>query len=40
MLPGYDTENKKKMIIELKRDLDILMCVNASAIIENLPMTK
>ena len=40
ILPGYDTENKKKMIIELKRDLDILMCVNASAIIENLPMTK
>ncbi len=40
ILPGYDTENKKKMIIELKRELDILMCVNASAIIENLPMTK
>jgi hypothetical protein len=28
------------MIIELKRELDILMCVNASAIIDNLPMTK
>ena len=40
ILPGYDTENKKKMIIELKRELDILMCVNASSIIENLPMTK
>lgn len=40
ILPGYDTDNKKKMIIELKRELDILMCVNASAIIDNLPMTK
>ena len=40
IFPGYDPDNKKKIIIELKKDLDILMCVNASSIIENIPMTK
>lgn len=37
---GYDGENKKKLIAELKQDLEILVCVNAEAIIANVPMTK
>ncbi len=40
LLPWYDTENKKKLIINLKREIEILMCVNSKAIIDNIPMTK
>jgi len=40
IFPGYDADNKKKIITALKNELEIFMCVNASAIIENLPMTK
>lgn len=37
---GYDGENKRKLIAELKQDLEVLVCVNADAIIANIPMTK
>ena len=40
IFPGYDSDNKKKLIAELKHELEILVCVNANAIIENTPMTK
>ena len=37
---GYDGENKRKLIAEIKQDLEILVCINAKHIIENTPMTK
>lgn len=37
---GYDGGNKRKLIAELKSDLEILVCINAQNIIENTPMTK
>lgn len=40
IFPGYDNDNKKKLIAELKHELELLVCVNANAIIENSPMTK
>lgn len=40
IFPGYDAELKKKLIAELKSELDIFVCMNAKNIIENTPMTK
>lgn len=37
---GYESDNKKKLIADLKLDLEILVCINAENIINNSPMTK
>ena len=40
IFPWYDAENKKKVIVTLKNELEIFLCANASGIIENYPITK
>lgn len=40
IFPGYDSENKRKLIVTFKHDAEILVCINAKHIIENTPMTK
>lgn len=40
IFPWYDTDNKKKLIIELKHEAEIFVCVNAHNIIENPTITK
>lgn len=40
IFPWYESDLKKKIIIALRHEVEILVCVNASVIIENTPMTK
>ena len=39
-IPGFDLDNKKKIVSEFKQDSEILVCINARNIIENQPLVE
>ena len=39
-IPGFDIDNKKKIVSEFRQDSEILVCINARNIIENEPLVE
>ena len=39
-IPGFDLDNKKKIVSEFRQDSEILVCINARNIIENQPLVE